>query len=102
MMGKWNEAMDQRHPSGLWPWSINNNGPAPGPKCHTVLVPVRRYWRYQFEITTVSRNQNENMLLLTVGHFGYPEVGFWCRNKHGQLGEQIRRCQEGLWPLCSS
>src|ERR1700683_123032 len=48
--------------------------PGPGPKSHTTLVTVKRYRKYQFEIIAVSRNLETNMLLLTVGHLGYPEV----------------------------
>jgi hypothetical protein len=41
---------------------------------HGTMVPARRSRTYQYNITAVSHNLSTNMLQLTVGPRGYPEV----------------------------
>src|ERR1700733_10127554 len=63
--------------SGLSQWYVVRNVPglhAPWSIIIQPLVPSRTSRTSQSEILTVSRNLSTNMLLLTVGSIGYPEV----------------------------
>lgn len=66
--------MDQRHPSGLSPWSM-----VPGPVQKRTMdlgLPgtYKKVPRGPGKIPAVSNNQNEKLLLLTVGDGGYPKA----------------------------
>src|SRR3984885_5080161 len=63
--------------SGLSQWYVVRNVPglhAPWSIIMQPLVPSRTSHTSQSAIQTVSRNLSTNMLLLTVGSIGYPEV----------------------------
>ena len=73
----WNNTETLGQSSGLSQWYVVRNVPglhAPWSIIIQPLVPSRTSRTSQSEILTVSRNLSTNMLLLTVGSIGYPEV----------------------------
>ena len=73
----WNNTEILGQSSGLYQWYVVRNVPglhAPWSIIIQPLVPSRTSCTSQSEILTVSRNLSTNMLLLTVGNIGHPEV----------------------------